>query len=464
MLPEQQAIYWYSGLYLQPQHFQSADLHQSWMHTRHWQLAQPWNFGVIDCQINNEALIDFTFEISKLKLLLPEGLYLEYPGNCQIEKRSFRNAWKYRDRPFTLWLALRKFDPQRQNVSVPGGEQQSAVTRWINNDSEQVMRDVYHQGPETSIPRITYNVRLMWQDEQEEAVDYACFPLIRFRFDGQNVITDRGFSPPAVTLYGCAELGQLIDHIFHELSSRARMLEEYKRSERLVNSHESTESMIQLLAMRSLNRVLPLLTLYRSAPAIHPWMMYATLAQLIGELSSFSDDCNFSGEWSHGDDALLSYDHHNLIACFDSARRVLLALLNGLILEENTYITLERDEHDIYSADIERSQSAQAGAIYLLVRSAQFSREKTLFGGVNSLKLSSRHSLDAIIQHALPGVSLQLCTQPPRGVPKRSDCWYLQIDRSSELWKKIEFDQKIGFFWTHAPEDLQVQLLYMVTS
>lgn len=463
MLPEQQAIYWYSGLYLQPQHFQSVDLHQNWIHSRHHQLAQPWNYGVLDYQLNNEALIDFTAEVSQLRLLLPEGLYLEYPGNCQIEKRNFRHAWKYRDRPFTLWLALRKFDPQRQNVSMIGAEQQ-AVTRWINNSDEHMMKDVYHLGPETSVPRVTYNVRLMWDEEQAEAVDYACFPLARFRFDGQNVVTDRSFSPPAIGLQASASLAQLLDNIYYELSSRARMLEEYKRSERLVNSDENSESVIQLLAMRSLNRALPLLTMYRSAPNLHPWMMYAQLSQLIGELSSFNDDCNFSGEWSHGDDALLPYDHHNLIACFESARRVLMALLNSLVLEENTYITLQRDQHDIYCTAVDRQQSEQAGAVYLLVRSVQFSQLKTQQSSVQSMKLASRHTLDVLISHALPGVPLTLCSQSPRGVPKRSDSRYLQIDRSSELWKKIESDQKAGFFWPQAPDDLQVQLLYMVAS
>lgn len=464
MLPEQQAIYWYSGLYLQPQHFQSADLHQNWIHSRHHQLAQPWNYGVMDYQLNEEALIDFTADISKLRLLLPEGVYLEYPGNCQIEKRNFRNAWKHRDRPFTLWLALRKFDPQRQNVSMVEDEQPHAVTRWINSRDEHVMKDVYHQGPETSVPHVTYNLRLMWDEEQIEAVDYACFPLARFRFDGQNVLADPCFAPASISLKSCASLTKLIDHIYYELSSRARMLEEYKRSERLVNSDENTESVIQLLAMRSLNRALPLLTLYRNAPHLHPWMMYAQLSQLIGELSSFNDDCNFSGEWSHGDDALLPYDHHNLIGCFDSAKRVLLALLNSLVLEENTYITLQRDEHDVYSAEIDRPQAEPTGTLYLLVRSAQFSKMSTLSHSVRSMKLASRQALDAIIQHALPGVPLQLCSQPPRGVPKRSDSRYLQIDQSSELWQKIERDRQVGFFWTQAPDDLQVQLLYIGTA
>lgn len=92
MYPEQQQIYWYSGLYLQPQHFQSMDLHHSYMLAQQRQLAQPWNVGVIKCDINQQTLIDFSLNIDKLRVLLPSGDYLEYPGNCYIEPRQFRDA------------------------------------------------------------------------------------------------------------------------------------------------------------------------------------------------------------------------------------------------------------------------------------------------------------------------------------------------------------------------------------
>lgn len=460
MLPEQQQIYWYSGLYLQPQHFQSADLHQSWMHSRTLQLAQPWHYGVIECAWNPAALIDLTGEVTRLRLIMPGGLYLEYPGNCQIEKRSFRQAWKHRDRPFTLWLALRKFDPQRQNVSVVKDENAQAVTRWVSSSEEYAMKDVYHQGPETSVPHISYNLKLMWDEEKEEAVDYDCFPLAQFRFDGQCATENEQFAPPAMTLSASSTLAATLDLIYHELSSRAKMLEEYKRSERLVGGSDNSESVIQLLAMRSLNRALPLLALYRQAPQCHPWLMYAQLVQLIGEFSSFNDDCNFHGEWSHGGDALLPYNHDSLLICFESARRTLIGLLNGLVLEENTYITLERDEQRIYRSNFDSQRSGQARHLYLLLRSAQF----TQAGGeqqVESMKLATADSIEALIQHALPGITLQSCSLPPRGVPKRNDSRYFIIDRQSALWQKIEGDQQVGFYWIQAPDDLQVQLLFL---
>ncbi len=52
MQEEEQLIYWYSGLYLQPQHFQSIDLHHSLSHACQKQgLSQPYYQGYYECHI-----------------------------------------------------------------------------------------------------------------------------------------------------------------------------------------------------------------------------------------------------------------------------------------------------------------------------------------------------------------------------------------------------------------------------
>lgn len=67
MIQAQLPVYWYSGLYLQPQHFQSMDLHQSWQHAQHWRHGKPWQSGIVKAQVNPHALLDFTVEFHALK-------------------------------------------------------------------------------------------------------------------------------------------------------------------------------------------------------------------------------------------------------------------------------------------------------------------------------------------------------------------------------------------------------------
>lgn len=464
MYPEQQQIHWYSGLYLQPQHFQSLHLHQEWLQSQFLQMSRPFNYGIVEWAVNQNALTDFIIDVEALRFVMPDGLYLVNMANCRVEDRNFRNAWKQRDRPFTVWLALRKFDPRHNNVTMLTRETDRALTRWINAGDEQIMTDVFDHGPQAAVPRLLYNVQILWDIEKEDAVDCECIPLLRLRYDDEGVVLDPTFSPPTTTLCGSPMLRRVLDSVYFELSHRARKLEEYKRPEGTKRDDGRGEHPMQLLAMRSLNRVLPLLGHYYAAREVHPWQIYGLLAQLVGELSSFDDSCSFTGEWRDGKDALLPYQHDELFNTFDSLRRTLIMLLNGLILEENTYITLENDGHGTFTSAFDGSQSADAESILLLLSSGRFSDSTLQPNFDGSLKLSCITDINALIHHALPGVPLSLCATTPRGVPNRVDLRYFNLNRESALWIKAEKQKNIAFYWPDAPDDLQVQIIFKVQS
>lgn len=453
MYPELQQIYWYSGVYLQPQHLQSVDLHHHYMLSRHRQLAQPWNVGLIESVFNPETLVDFTLKIEHLKALLPSGDYLEFPGNCSLQPRQFRQAWKQLEKPLTLWLALRRFDPGHVNVG------DSPNSRWFKAPEEGVMKDVYFDGPECSVSRILYNVQILTDSEKEAVVDCEFIPLLRLRYDTDRVIPDASFCPPLVSLGSTPVLKNLLDGLYAELANRAYKLEEYKRPEQSNTAQRG--DMTQLLVMRSLNRVLPLLHHYCRTPGMHPWPVYGLLAQLIGELSSFSDRCSFSGEWAGETMRLLPYDHYDLYACFASAKTLLLSLLNNLALEDNVWITFVPTSQRIFIGDLSSLGGQQGDSVLLRLRSEQQLPGTTESGG---FKVAPGSAIGKLIQHALPGIAATALNPAPRGVPQSKNAVYYQLNQQDELWKKIDQEQSLAFYWDDAPDDLQVQAVFMGVS
>ncbi|NIF59513.1 type VI secretion system baseplate subunit TssK [Enterobacter sp. Ap-916] len=447
MYPELQQIYWYSGVYLQPQHLQSVDLHHNYMLARHRQLSQPWNTGLIHCDFNPETLVDFTLKIDRLQAILPSGDYLEYPGNCFLQPRMFREAWKQIEKPFTLWLALRRFDPGHANVG------DSPNSRWLKPRQEDVMKDVYFNGPECSVSRILYNVQILSDDEKASVVDCEFLPLLRLRYENDRVVIDPNFAPPVITLNGSPALKTLLDGLYAELANRAHQLAEYKRSDQLKNA--SSGDMTQLLVMRSLNRALPLLQHCCRVSSMHPWHIYGQLLQLIGELSSFSEQCSFNGEWE-GETPLLPYDHFNLCACFTSARKFILALLNNLTLEDNTWVSLVADEQRVFYGDLQALPWEKTGNVLLMLSSETASNPDS-----SSFKVAAKSAIHTLIQHALPGIPVSRLTPTPRGVPNRKDAFYFMIQKQDDLWKSIENQKNIVFYWDDAPDDLVVQVIFM---
>lgn len=453
MYSELQQIYWYSGVYLQPQHLQSVDLHHSYMLSRQRQLTQPWNTGIIRCDFNPETLVDFTLKITHLKAILPSGDYLEYPGNCALQPRQFRDVWKQTEKPFTLWLALRRFDPRYANVG------DSPNSRWLNPDKEDVMKDVYFNGPECSVARIIYNVQILSDEEKQAVVDCEFLPLLRLRYEHDQVAIDASFCPPLVTLNGSPALKIQLDGLYAELANRAHQLAEYKRPDRL--REQSLGDITQLLAMRSLNRALPLFHHYCNTPTMHPWPLYGLLVQLIGELSSFSEQCTFNGEWI-GEEPLLPYDHFDLYACFASARRLIVALLNNLTLENNTWVALNAGELRIYRGDCKSMPWGKTGPILLMLRSETLTSPDPIES--TGFKIATQSSIQTLIQHALPGINAIRLNPTPRGVPHRPDTCYFMLDRQDSLWASVEQQQDIAFYWDDAPDDLQVQVIFIGTE
>lgn len=453
MYAELQQIYWYSGVYLQPQHLQSVDLHHSYMLARQRQLAQPWNTGIIDCDFNADTLVDFSLKIDRLQVLLPSGDYMEYPGNCTLAPCQFRDAWKQLEKPFTLWLALRRFDPGHVNVG------DSPNSRWVRPNEEDVMKDVYSSGPECSVSRVLYNVQILNDEEKKAVVDCEFIPLMRLRYENDRVVSDPRFCPPVVILNGSPALKMLVEGLYAELSNRAHQLAEYKRPEQVRNA--SRGDMTQLLAMRSLNRALPLLNHYCRTPTIHPWAIYGLLVQLTGELSSFSEQCNFNGEWD-GESPLLPYDHFNLYPCFASVRKVMIALLNNLTLENNTWVSLSADAHRVFRGNLQSLPWSNTGNVLLMLRSDTLTASACRDG--SDFKIAPESAVSTLIQHALPGITAILVTPAPRGVPHRKDAFYFQLNQQDPLWLGVKQQQNIAFYWDDAPADLQVQAIFMGTE
>lgn len=455
MSPELQQIYWYSGVYLQPQHMQSLDLHHSYMLSRQRLLAKPWNVGIIRCDFNQDTLVDFTLKIDQLQVILPSGDYLEFPGNCMLQARQLRSLWKQLEKPFTLWLALRRFDPAHVNVG------DSPNSRWLIPHGEEVMKDVYCAGPECSVSRILYNVQILSEEEKESAIDCEFLPLLRLYYDNDRVRVDPTYCPPTVTLAGVPVLKSLLSSVYAELANRAHQFAEYKHSEQAKS--ESRSDLFQVMAMHALNRTLPVLQHYCQTPSIHPWEIYGVLAQLIGELSSFNESCSFEGVWTCDDRTtskdltLLPYDHFNLYSCFTSARRLLTILLNNLMLEEHTWVTLIPDSQLIFGGDLSKLPWNSAGRILLLLNSETLIGTEDING--SEFKIAPPSMISALIQHSLPGITATLLSSAPRGVPNRKNSFYFELNRNDSLWKSIEQQQVVAFYWDGAPDDLQVQVI-----
>lgn len=444
MLEEQQQIYWYSGLYLQPQHFQSIDLHHSFMLARCRQFSQPYNQGYFECVINDGLLNEFTLRIEQIKAILPSGYYLEYPGNCILPDKCLSFMRNSDDKLINLWIALKRFNSKHANVS--SSKDKRGSTRWVSSENEIIMRDIYHESPEVGITRIKYDVQIVTDEEKNNSTDCEFLPLTRIICEGKRIIIDPEYTFPSLRISADSVLKKKTAEIYSDLHNYKCKLEEYRYASQSLGDGD----LVYLLILCAINRTLPMLASFLNEDITHPWLYYMELRQLVGEISSF--DSNKFSELEVGD---LTYKHFSQISCFSDIHRYLKLLLDVLCCDKNMSLAFNHITTDTLVCDFNGWLMKENSQYFIKLKSNFFKNKATNSFYFSEIKIAPNDHINMIIQHALPGIPL---TNADVGA-ERKNIVLLKLDINSELWKEAEAHKKISFYWSHCPKDLQVELV-----
>lgn len=451
-------LFWHQGLFLQPQHFQTLDLSFSTQLTPYQEFMQPHFWGVRELEIKKAALGVGSLSILKGTFLFPDGTYVVFPGNAVIEDRSFEEAWLEDGRPLYAYLGLRKLSMHGGNVTVvKKGEPLSDVnTRFVTNGEAEEIKDLHAGGQPGHVKRLNYFVRIFWESEQDQLGDYLLIPIARIERMGNESVLSSHFAPPCISLSVSDSIGSLLKDLMGQISARCRQLEEHKIQRGIHTAEFGSRDMVYLLALRSLNRYIPLLQHYSEARNIHPWIIYGALRQLIGELSSFSGSVNVHGETEEGQ-SLPAYDHLNLWQCFSVAQSLVARLLDEITAGPDYVVKLDFDG-TYFAAELRPAMFEGRNRFYLAVRTNE--EPKKVIETVSSIaKFGEKEQMPVLISHALTGITLAHLPLPPQELPRRANVQYFAVDTNCEHWVYVKKSYNLNLYWDNPPEDVTVELM-----
>lgn len=462
-MEEQQAIYWHQGMFMQPQHFQMADLHNQFRSKPLMDAGLPYFWGVGALHINTSSVVNRVIEIDSAQLLFEDRTYVEYPGGAVIAPRSFDTAWVEGDKPLMVYLGLKKLSSQEKNVTLV--ESLSAVsavsTRYVSLSNPPEVADLFSDGPASQVRTLQHVVKIFFETELPNIEGFELIPIACLVRDGDTVKLDDDFIPPSYTLGASDVLMRTIREIRDELSGRTRQLQEYKSPREMQKAEFDASYMSFLLALRSLNRACPYLFHLTETRQVHPWVAYGTLRQLIGELSSFSERFNMLGESTDGSGTvgLPPYKHTDLHRCFERAHVLISTLLNEITVGPEFLAILEYRE-GAYLGDLPPSFFDRRNRFYLVIRT-----EKDPKWVVDSMQYETRlaapEDIPGLIAHALPGIELIHIPSAPQGLPRRANSYYFRIEQVSQLWDSVERQGQIALQWLDAPDDLRAEVVVL---
>ncbi|HEB50662.1 MAG TPA: type VI secretion system baseplate subunit TssK [Desulfobulbus sp.] len=460
----ERSLFWHQGLFLQPQHFQLQDRYFQSLLTPVRSFLQPHFWGVCSLQLREAALGNLTVDLVRGEFLFPDGTFVSLPDNGLLEARSFSEDWVEGGKPLAVLIGLRKWNPGGENVTVLSSLENinDVATRFVTTTEPEDAPDMHQGGPPARVKRLHHVLKLFWASEEDQLGDYELIPLLHLERSGEEIIPAPRFFPPCVTVDGSDHLRQSIVEIRDLLASRAHQLEAYKRDRGIHAAEFGARDMVFLLALRSLNRYVPLLFHLTDARPVHPWTVYGLLRQIIGELSSFSETVNFMGEGEDGGSLLPPYNHRRLWNCFAAARSILVRLLDEITAGPDYMLQLLFDG-TYFAAELPPAMFEGRNSFYLVVETAE--DDPGLVDSFTGLaKLGSRETLPLLIARALPGIGLTHLEQPPQELPRRAGSLYFRIDHHNEQWQQVQRYHNLAVFWDAAPQDLKVELMVVGRS
>lgn len=457
----EQPIYWHQGLFLQPHHLQYQDLKNRAEHYQALCYFSPWYWGVESIGIRESALKHEQLVFDSLRILWPDGALTDISSNAIVDSLNIKLS-DFAAGPKTIFVGLRHFLKKQNNVGIYESmpEATKANFRHVITAEPQTIADYYSGDDDGQVSFMSYVLRLFWEDEIKDLSTYDLIPLVRLEQDGDAIKVSSNFIPPCLTVNAAPNLLNQLNNLHDGLVGRTRQLEIFKQPMHAIAQGTNSEQVYSILALSVLNRFCAELSALIQNAHTPPWAVHVTLKNLVAELSTFSEYCNFSGETGKGDNLIKTYQHNDIMASFSGLFTVVRRLLNDITLGPEMLIKFERSAQnpDIYLADLPMSFFGAKHEYYLIIRQANFS-EELIEKIEREAKLDEQKYIDDLIKKYLPGLVLQHLADLPPGLPRRSSSEYFRISTDSREWNSAIRRRDVALFIPDAPADLIVNMI-----
>ena len=453
-------LFWHQGLFLQPQHLQLNDLHNQSKFTPYHKYLQSYLYGAGNIEIKEGALSNYSLQIDKGEFWFKDMTYTVVNDNAIIEPRAFNDVWDEKTDNLIVYVGLKRHSNNSENVSsIKAGDSLVELqTRYVSDINPEKVNDLYNGKSAAQVKKMSYLLKIFFHTEIAQLANYELIPIAKIERNDEEIRIVKEFIPPCISIKSSSELFNIVKEIYNQAMFKGQELESYKQDRGVYNAEFGSKDMVYLLALRSFNRYIPILTHMVEGHNFHPCNAYLVLKQFIGELSSFSEKIDVSGNDKEGNPLLLQYNHEELFSCFTSAVSLIYTLLGEITAGPEYVIPFKEAEDSYFSAEI-RPESFEGNNNYYLVINTTEEPDDILEDLDVEVKLGTKEHLAGFIDRALPGIILKYLPAPPQELPRRRGSIYFRLDNHCKEWGLVEKEKSISLYWNNHPEDVRIEMM-----
>jgi type VI secretion system protein ImpJ len=436
-------VVWSEGLFLTPHLFQQADRYRDNLLQFRINALSPFFWGLTGLEIDRDSLTTGSFGIFRCNGVMPDGSAVQIPGEDNIpDVRVVKPYFAPSAESLDVFLALPATRPDTVNVHLENGAPARA-TRF-RMEVMQVKDDTV-EGNEIEIPIACKNFQILFGGESLDGKIYIKIAELGRTATGEILLKD-SYIPPAISLPASGTMLAILHRILEMLSAKSAALSQQRRH----IAEFGASDIANFWLLHTVNSFVPVLSHFYLSPDRHPELLYLALAQLVGELSTFSLQTDARD--------LPRYDHENLFKTFDELEQKIRFLLETIIPSKYVIIPLNKTPQLWYVGQI-TDERLLANAKFYLAANAQVAPARLIDDVPAKSKISSPDEVGAIIGRAVPGVSLSHEPIPPTAIPVKAGYKYYALHTSGRWWEAICKARSLALYLPDEFPDLKVELV-----
>jgi len=439
-------IVWNEGMLLTPHHFQQWDNYYEELLNSRTRSVLPFEYGVLDLQINNEAIGNGDFQISNCRVVLPDGLMINVPDAEGVpDLRPIGDHFHPEEEKLGVHLAIPAKKIGEANYQANGAKANKNL-RFLQEG--ELVKDETSGTNEQPVAFAKSNLRIIFDDELRDGFTSIKIAELKRTPTGQLKISD-DYIPPVLKVSASTWLENMLRQLVEILITKSSSLGEQRRQKNASLADFTTDEVAVFWLLHTINASIPAMSHYFRSPLLHPEKLYLEMAKIVGQLLTFSLE-------DHPKD-IVKYDHDDLYFTFSNLSAQLRDLLETVIPSRCVPIPLEKTRDTLYVGRIEDERLFKNAGFYLAVK-AKMPESKLIEGVPRVIKIGSRDVIDTIIGSALPGVVLTHASPPPAPIPARVGFRYFMLDTIGPYWDGIKGSKVISVY---VPDEIPNEKLEM---
>ena len=439
-------IVWNEGMLLTPHHFQQWDNYHEELLNSRIRSIQPFEYGVLNLQINTDAIANGNFQITNFRGVLPDGLMINVPDAEGVpDLRPVGNHFHPEQDKLGVHLAIPAKKNGEANFQASGVKANNNL-RFLQEGA--MVKDETNGTNEQPLALAKSNLRIIFDDELRDGFTSIKIAELERTPTGQLQISEE-YIPPVLKVSASGWLISMLRQLVEVLITKSGSLGEQRRQRNASLADFTTSEVAVFWLLHTINSSIPTMAHFFRSPLLHPEKLYLEMAELVGKLMTFSVE--------HHPKDIIKYEHDDLYLTFSNLNAVLRELLETVIPSRCVPIPLEKTRDTLYVGRIEDARLLKEAGFYLAVR-AQMPESKLIEGVPRVVKIASRDVIDTIIGSALPGVILTHASPPPAPIPARVGFRYFMLDTIGPYWEGIKGSKVVAVY---VPDEIPDEKLEM---